>query len=180
MVFDPDRRRERHLEAARGYLMLDMPDHALQQLAAVDEPELVAFDVHSLRGEALRQKAEHHAALNAYHKALNDSPDDLGVLFGMAWCYKRTDRLDEAIASMQRAYEAAPDEAVVLYNLSCYWALAGDKENALSWLGRALRMDTSLRKLVATESDFDSLRDDPDFQFIVQAGEVIDDPSETS
>ncbi len=26
---------------------------------------------------------------------------------------------------------------VVLYNLACYYSLAGEKDNALSWLGRS-------------------------------------------
>ena len=43
------------------------------------------------------------------------------------------------------------------------------KTQALSWLGRALRMDASYRQLIDDESDFDPLRHDPDFQMIVSA-----------
>ena len=44
----------------------------------------------------------------------------------MAWCYKRTNQLPRAITSMERAYRINPKEAVILYNLSCYWSLAGN------------------------------------------------------
>ena len=50
---------ERWLEAARGYLTLEMSDHALRELAqiAADGDE-VEFEVSRLRGEALRQQRE--------------------------------------------------------------------------------------------------------------------------
>ncbi len=159
-------RRERHLEAARGYLALDMPDHAVRELNAIDSAQECAFEVNQLRGEALRQKKEHEEALRAYSHALAENPKDLSVMLGMAWCYKRTDQLAKAISAMESAYRTASDEPIVLYNLACYFALAGDKNQALSWLGRSLRLDESLRKLIRDESDFDRLRQDPDFQLI--------------
>lgn len=168
-----ERRRKRHLEAASGYLMLDMPDHALKELQAIGGADAGCFEVYALKGEALRQQRDYEGALQAYLRALNISPDHIEVLFGMAWCYKRLGRLDCAIAAMERAYAAHPRNPVVLYNLSCYWALAGEKEQALSWLGRALRMDSSLRRLIPEESDFNALRNDPDFRFIVQDQELF-------
>ena len=165
------RRRERHLEAARGYLFLDMPDHALRELREIRDPEECVFEANCLRGEALRQKKEFEAALAAFEEADRVHPDSLDVLIGIAWCQKRIDRLPDAIATMEHAYEVAPEEAIVLYNLSCYHALAGDKPNALSYLGRALRMDGSLRRLIPQERDFDSLRQDPHFRLIAHPDE---------
>jgi hypothetical protein len=55
-----------------------------------------------------------------------------------------------------------------LYNMACYLALDGNREQALSWLGRALRMDKTLCKLVPAETDFDSLKHDPDFQHLLE------------
>ncbi|MEX1097702.1 MAG: tetratricopeptide repeat protein [Planctomycetales bacterium] len=165
-----DHRWARRLEAARGYLMLEIPDRALAELRGIGDALDFRFEVQRLTGEALRQKGAHEAALAAFLRADAEQPDDLSVLMGMAWCFKRTDRLPQAIECMERAYRASPDEPIVLYNLACYHALAGDKPQALSWLGRAIRMDRSLRKLIPEERDFDRLRHDPDFQFIVEAG----------
>ncbi len=161
--------RHRLLEAARGYLMLDMPDHALRELRAMNPANGEAFAIHSLRGEAHRQKKNHIDSLAEFQIADECSPDDLAILFGMAWCLKRLDRLPEAIAVMERAYRVAPAEPVTLYNLACYFALAKEKDSALAWLGRALRMDADLRKLIPDETDFDSLRHDEHFRFIVEA-----------
>ena len=169
--------REKQIEAAQGYLMLDMPEHALNELNAVSEPEKCPFEWNQLRGEALRQQREFVDALTAYERALAEAPTDMHVVMGMAWCYKRTNQLHKAIAAMQELYRTASDEPIVLYNLACYFAFDGDKQQALSWLGRSLRMDASLHKLIADESDFDRLRGDADFQLIVN---TIGDVSKTS
>ena len=166
MAVDPAKRRERHLQAAGGYLALNMPDYALEELNAIADPHEAPFEVNRLRGEALRGKSEWKNALSAFQKAIVEVPDNVSVLMGMAWCFKRTDQLPRAIAAMERAYQFSPNEPIVLYNLSCYFALAGDKPNSLSWLGRAIRLDASVRNLIPEESDFDGLRQDPDFQFI--------------
>jgi len=165
-------RRERRLEAARGYLALEMPDHALEQLTSIEDPENSPFAVNTLKGEALRQNHEYEAALRVFGRALAEQPADTSVLLAMAWCYKRLDQLPRAIAATEQAYRQNPDEPITLYNLSCYYALAGAKGKALSWLGRALRMQKSLRDLIAHESDFDQLRDDPDFRFVTSAADL--------
>jgi Flp pilus assembly protein TadD len=171
MAINPKRRRERLLEAARGYLTLEMPDHALRELRRLDSSDDVLFDVCQLKGESLRQKNEHDEALSVFSRALEERPDDLTTLMGMAWCYKRTDQLPNAISTMEQAYQSNPKEPIVLYNLSCYFCLAGDKAQALSWLGRALRLEPTLRELISDECDFDPLRNDPDFQFVIQVDE---------
>ena len=174
-------RRERLLEAVRGYLALEMPEQALRELRAIDDKQHCLFEFHQLRGEAYRQKEDFYEALVEFGKALLEKPTDLSILMGMAWCYKRTERLPLAIEAMQQAYQSCPEEPVVLYNMACYFALFGNKTQALSWLGRSLRLEQSLRKamaddpsptakslrdLIADETDFDGLRDDPDFQFV--------------
>ncbi|MCH7988575.1 MAG: tetratricopeptide repeat protein [Planctomycetes bacterium] len=167
MAINPKRRRERLLEAARGYLTLEMPDHALRELRKIEASDEDLFDIYQLQGESLRQKKEHDEALSVFSLALEMRPDDLTVLMGLAWCFKRTDQLTNAISTMEQAYQSSPKEPIVLYNLSCYYALAGDKQQALSWLGKALKIEPTLRELIPDESDFDPLRNDPDFQFVI-------------
>lgn len=168
MIFDASKRVKRRMDAAQGYLMLDLPDRALRELNEIVDTDEVTYEYYLLQGEALRAKSDHAAALDAFRKALAGKPDDLSALMGMAWCYKRIDRVDQSIETMQRAYESHKEVPVVLYNLACYYSLAGEKELALSWLGRALRMDRGFTKLVPRETDFDPLRDDPDFLHLLE------------
>ncbi len=187
----------RRLQAASGYLDLEMPAHALRALDGVADPELTPFEFHYLRGQSLRVAGRFEEALVALSRAREERPTDLDVLMGLAWCYKRIDRLSQAISMMEEAYRAHPKIPVVLYNIACYYSLAGDKMQALSWLGRALRMEASLRKLIvdepdcdpllgalrkpqslreliADESDFDPLRNDHDFQYITRLEHATD------
>lgn len=149
--------------------MLEMAEHALRELREIDDPDQVLFEANQLRGEALRMLARHDEALVSFSRAFAEKPNNVELLMSMAWCYKRTQQLPKAITAMEEAYRIAPKVPVILYNLSCYWSLAGNKAQALSWLGRALRMDQSLRRLIDDETDFDPLRGDPDFQLV--AGE---------
>lgn len=168
MIFNMNKRRQRQLRAAEGYLSLGMPDHALEALTQVAEPGDDAFECSLLRGNALQAKRDHHQALIFFQQAQALNPGSLEALLGMAWCFKRIDRLDQSINSMRLAYESHPTVPLVLYNLACYYSLAGQKEQALSWLGRALRMNRSFGKLVPAETDFDPLRSDPDFQHLLE------------
>ena len=172
MNFNTEKRRQKHLLAAEGYLSLGMPDHALQALKQVSDPGDAAYQCLLLRGDALRAKLDHHQALHCFRQALELNPESLEAFMGMAWCYKRIDRLDQSIESMRQAYQHHPDVSVVLYNLACYYSLDHNKEQALSWLGRALRMDRSLAKLIPAETDFDSLRHDPAFRHLLELSAV--------
>jgi tetratricopeptide (TPR) repeat protein len=174
MEIEAAKRQLRKLEAAEGYLLLGMAQHSLRELNAIRDCCEFSFDWYSLKGEACRQLGQFDQALDAFQLACEQRPDDVRVLSGMAWCYKRIDQLHRAIAVAEEAYQANPTQAVLLYNLSCYYALADDKPQALSWLGRALRMDSSLCHCVPHEPDFDGLRNDTDFQFIVAAADGID------
>jgi tetratricopeptide (TPR) repeat protein len=162
-------RTDRLLTAAEGYIELGMYAHALASLDQIEGPDKTGFEASFQRGDALRNLERHEEALVAFHRACEEKPDDIDLLMAMAWCYKRTNQLPRAITSMEQAYKIAPKKAVILYNLSCYWSLAGNKTQSLSWLGRALRLDAAFGQLIDDETDFDPLRHDPDFQMIVKA-----------
>src|SRR5262249_31796387 len=100
MTYNPSRRMSRRLEAARGYLLLNMADQALEELDEVDDPDAVAFEWNFLRGEAYRERREYKTAIKAYQRAQAVQSDELEVLMGLAWCYKRTDQLPKSIEAM--------------------------------------------------------------------------------
>lgn len=178
MVLLPASQPKRLLNAAEGYLMLDMHEQALRELGRMKPEDQKSEKYFRFLGQAHQFGKQYPEALEAFQHAYDIDPENLTTLMGMAWCYKRTDQLTQAISVMEEAYHSHSDEPVVLYNLSCYFALAGDKTNALSWLGRSLRMEPSLLKLLDEETDFDSLRSDKDFQFIVESAES--NPSQQS
>jgi hypothetical protein len=73
-----------------------------------------------------------------------------------------------------RAYEIAsaglvdhPDNAMLHYNLACYRALGGHRDEALRLLAAGVDLDASLKDWAKQDTDFDSLRDDPEFTRLV-------------
>lgn len=157
-------RREKIQREAEGYLELGMPHQALQALGRLGDP--TDFDANSLYlwGEGLRAMERYFEALMPLKRAAKAAPEDVRVRIALGWCYKRTGRLDLAIDALEQALLIEPQLALLRYNLACYLSLAGQKRRSLRHLSKALEIDPSFRDLIETESDFDPLRDDPEFQ----------------
>jgi tetratricopeptide (TPR) repeat protein len=158
-----DDRIRRQLDEAEGYLLLDLPRRALQILESRTDWSNMQFEACLLKGEALQAVEQYRAALKSLELAAEFRPGDPRVALALGWCYKRTNRLAQAIDALARALREHPDEALLHYNLACYWSLAGNTFNALHELSTALELDSELRSLIARESDFDRLRGHPEF-----------------
>jgi tetratricopeptide (TPR) repeat protein len=154
---------KRQLGEAEGYLMLNLPGKALEILEGRSDWATMQFEACSLHGESLRQLDRHRDALKPLELAASLQPGDIGVAIALGWCYKRTHRLAQAIDALGRAVRHNPDVALLHYNLSCYWSLAGNATKSLEKLADALELDPDLRALIPNESDFDGLRGNPDF-----------------
>lgn len=127
--------------------------------------------VDHLKGEACRFSHRFETAISHFRRALELEPDCIHALLAIAWCYKRIDHLDEAIDSMQIAIEFEPDQAICHYNLACYFALAKRTSNAIEYLAQAFELRPSFRQEVDGESDFDAIRNDPEFvEFLSPVG----------
>jgi tetratricopeptide (TPR) repeat protein len=140
-----------------------MTDHALRALDRLGGSEGLEAHALYLKGEALRAAERHHEALIELHRAADATPDDIHIWISLGWCYKRTNNIELAIHSLKEALAIEPGEALLHYNLACYWCLAGDKDQALDFLSSALEIDPNYRDLVDGEADFDPIREDPDF-----------------
>jgi tetratricopeptide (TPR) repeat protein len=157
----------RQLDAAEGYLMLGLPERALDILRSRPDWATMQFEASLLTGEALRALGRHREALRPLEAASKLRPGDVGVAIALGWCYKRTHRLAQAIDALERAEREHPDEPLLHYNLACYWSLARNPAKALDALAVALTLDPDLRSLIADEGDFDPIRDHPDFLRVI-------------
>jgi hypothetical protein len=64
--------------------------------------------------------------------------------------------------------EHLPGNAAVLFNIACAEALLGRTDAAIDRLEAAVRADERARELARTDSDLDSLRDDPHFAELIR------------
>ncbi|GIW93358.1 MAG: hypothetical protein KatS3mg110_1399 [Pirellulaceae bacterium] len=123
-----------------------------------------------LEGQALRLMGRYREAIGPLTRSAELDSENIHVWLALGWCYKRLGRLDLAIESLEQAMPVGNDEAIVHYNLACYWSLAGNRDLALRYLSQALSLDPRYRDLVDDEPDFNPIRHDPEFQSIVALG----------
>ncbi len=157
----------RLLDEAEGYLMLELPGRSVEILDSRSDWSTMQFEANFLKGEALRCLDRYREALKPLEIAASLKPSDTRVALALGWCYKRTNRLAQAIDSLQRALRTHTDEPLLHYNLACYWSLAGNSAKALDALSTALDLDPDLRSLIVEETDFDHLRGNPEFDRLV-------------
>lgn len=69
----------------------------------------------------------------------------------------------------RRALAINPDDPLLLYNISCMYAMLGNPDEALSCLEKAVDKGYGQKDWVEHDSDLDSLRQLPRFQTIVAA-----------
>jgi hypothetical protein len=68
-----------------------------------------------------------------------------------------------AAAIVRESLEQHPDNPSVLYNTACFEALAGYDDDAIAHLKRAIELRPESLEWAQGDSDFDSVRDRPDF-----------------
>jgi len=156
-------RRRQLISQAEGYLELGMTEHALIMLDRLEAEGSLEAHVHYLKGEALRAAERYPEALVELRQAAKGTPDDIHIWLSLGWCYKRTNRIMLAIQSLEEALGIEPGEALIHFNLACYWSLTGNKAKALKFLAAAFDIDSNYRDLVDGESDLDPIRSDPRF-----------------
>jgi tetratricopeptide (TPR) repeat protein len=76
-------------------------------------------------------------------------------------------RYAEAADGAREAAEAHPEYAGLLYNLACCESLAGREPDALKHLGLAIERQERFRSFAADDSDFDAIRESPEFRALV-------------
>jgi len=173
-------RRQQILREAEGYLdlitvfgdaMPCRPDtrdqlarRVLKTLDRVDNPGGHKAHVLFLRGQALRAMDNFLDAVPLLREAAELEPQNIHTRLSLGWCYKRCRRLDLAIQALEEALEADASQAIIHYNLACYWSLAGNVKLAVVYLSQAFDIEPEYRDLVASEPDFDPIRNHPHFQ----------------
>lgn len=69
----------------------------------------------------------------------------------------------QAIEIVSAGLEEWPEHPDLLYQLSCYYALADDREQALNHFERACTRSAGPKEWQSGDTDLDSIRDDPRF-----------------
>jgi TolB-like protein/Flp pilus assembly protein TadD len=128
------------------------------------EARFFAAQSYATLGRAADAEAAYRRALAAAadHMALN--PDDPRAATMRAVAHCRVGERPEGLRWAERAMQIDPDDAGVLYNVACLYALEGERERAIDCLERAVAQGFGNREWIARDPDLDPLRDDPRFR----------------
>ena len=146
-----------------------LADRAIESLENIKNPLGHKPYVLFLKGQACCTANRPEKAIRYLKQSSKLDPDNLHTHLALAWCYKRTGRLEMAIESMQSAVELDAESAIAHYNLACYCALNRSVDLALMHLSFALDLNPDYREYLPTETDFDLIRENPRFASIVSA-----------
>jgi tetratricopeptide (TPR) repeat protein len=78
------------------------------------------------------------------------------------WDPYRAENFEGALEALQPVLKGRP-EALVLFNVACMEARLGRADDAISYLQQAIEDDDRIQEHIRSDSDLDSLRDDPRF-----------------
>jgi len=162
---------QKHIEYASGYLELKMFDEALREAdvaatIAPHDPHVLAIKSAILWEQNRLNEAEPFMAQLA-----EMNPRNTGLWINLAYIRRRTQSVEAAAETLQRAFNANPRDALANFNMACYRAVQNRPAEALDLLRDALSLDPKLRALAKAEQDFDSIRTLPAFQKLLSRNE---------
>lgn len=88
---------------------------------------------------------------------------------GDAYPHWRKGDYGKAMEILRAVADEHPGAGIVLYNLACVEALAGEPEPAFEHLGRAIALEERFREFARTDEDFASIRNSSEFRDLVEA-----------
>lgn len=116
------------------------------------------------KGQVLYSMEKYQEAFEAFDKATFLNPARQDVWGMKAGALAKLGKFDDAINSINKGLELAPDNPTGIYNRACIYCLKGDRTNALADLKKAVSINPSFKKQAIRDEDFKSLYDDEEFK----------------
>jgi TolB-like protein/Flp pilus assembly protein TadD len=120
---------------------------------------------------ALGRKADaeacHRQALQVLERHVELNPEDSRALNLGGVVLARGGRAEQAREWVKRALAIDPEDSWMLYNTACFYAVQGERDEAIKCLEQALELGFGHREWIDHDSDLDSLRDHPRFQALL-------------
>jgi tetratricopeptide (TPR) repeat protein len=145
--------------AAVGYVELGMFQEAGDQLENIDPfnraaPEVLAVRIavyHGLKKWELMQEVAKRLA--------EFQPNDIQWTISLAYATRRIDSIQAAKEILLNAESRFPKEAIIKYNLACYFCQTEDLEIAKNYLKRTFEIDSNWRLQALDDEDLRPLWD---------------------
>ncbi len=141
---------------------------AAYQKAVALEPEL---NTHNNLGVLYDKQGRSEQAIQEFEKALKLDPANATVLKNLETARRNqgiTQERQTRIAQAQKEAEARPGDPRAAYNLARVYASFDEKDNAFTWLAKALQLGFDDLEFVKTDPVLAALRTDPRFGQVLE------------
>jgi len=149
---------DRTLLAAQGYIELDMPKEALEELDALGPEDCENDAVLRTRLFILMKTQAWDEALAVCRRLRELYPEAAAGYIHGAFCLHEEGRTAEARDLLLSGPPCLEDEATYFYNLGCYSAVLGDLDAARDYVQTSFVMDDKFREIAKLDPDLKSIR----------------------
>ncbi|MHA1944029.1 MAG: TPR end-of-group domain-containing protein [Candidatus Thorarchaeota archaeon] len=125
-----------------------------------------AWQLWTQLGHVLVGTGDYSDAATAFENATKLNPNGFWLWLSLGYTRKELNQIDGAISATLKATELGSQPSEVgsaLYNLGCYTCLAGKHDEAIEYLDKAFKLDSSIRDWAREDSDLISLKSDERF-----------------
>lgn len=105
------------------------------------------YDEHINQGIRYYDQREYDLAIESYQKAIAINPEDASVYGLLGLTYSKQEK----------------EEAIYHYNLACVYSIQGKRQICIESLWKAISLDRNYIKMVEENSDFDNIRESPEY-----------------
>src|SRR5260370_30589278 len=144
-------------EAACGYAQIGMFLDANEEIEKVDPYKRTAPEIVELHGAIYRgmKKWELMAAISK--RLAEFQPDDVQWMVSFAYAVRRANSIEAAKEILLEAEQKFPKEAIIKYNLACYFCQLGNLESAREYLKRTFEINPNWRLQALEDEDLKPL-----------------------
>jgi predicted Zn-dependent protease len=136
-----------------------MTDEALAELERVPDPDRAHEDVLQLRVYILMRSRRWVDALTACERLRGECPlSTLGFIHG-AFCLHELGRTGEALRLLLEGPTSLLREPVYFYNLGCYYAVLGQRDEAANSLRVCFNLDGKFREIARYDPDLEGVQE---------------------
>src|SRR4030095_88246 len=150
---------QQHWQAAVGYVELGMFQDANDQLEKIDPFNRAAPEVLAVR-LGIYHGLKKWELMREMPKRLADfQPNDIQWITSYAYATRRAESIPAAKEILLNAETKFSKEAIIKYNLACYFCQMGEIETAKEYLKRTFEIDSNWRSRALDDDDLKPLWD---------------------
>src|SRR5580698_7348985 len=149
-------------------------EKAASMIADDGDIRLNLADAYRWSGQTTKAAATYDQAIPLAYKSIQVNPKDTDAIGNLALCYAKKGDTKRALDFITRARTIDPRDNSLMYEEATVHAIAGQRAEALSSLGQALRSGYSFQE-ARSDPELKTLREMPEFQRL--ASEISQEPA---